>query len=527
MRLLTRGLATIHRYLGILLSLMFVVWFASAFVMIYAGGMPKITPQMRIEGASAPVLTEVGLSVADASLHLGYSPTEVTLRSILGRPVYDFSVSAYATDIVYADTGELYGSLKPGDGALIAADFLGIDAALIKFEALVADVDQWTLTLVEQAPFYRYQVADDGATEVYVSVPLGQVAVYTTRSSRTLAWLGTVPHWLYFAALRLNQPLWYDLVVWLAAIGSVLAGLGLVLGLIKWRRTRPFELKKAIPYRGVMRWHYILGISFGIVGFTWVFSGLLSMEPFAWTRQQGIEIDSDLYQQGEFEPDDFVGAELSELSTVVPGTIKELSYRRILGRPYFQVSYTASDHSMELKRERLHQPYYIQGQAEADRILIDAVTLSPAPPFDPEQLTAIIATAVDGASVTESELISDYDAYYYSRGGQLPLPVLRVKFDDPALSWVYIDPRDARLLSLIHRYSRIERWLYNGLHSLDFAFWYHKRPLWDLVLLFLLTGGLVSSLLASWLGFGHLVQDLRRATRFITAIISRRSIRVS
>ena len=64
--------------------------------------------------------------------------------------------------------------------------------------------------------------------------------------------------------------------------------------------------------------------------------------------------------------------------------------------------------------------------------------------------------------------------------------MLRVKLDDPAETWVYIDPAMSRVLSQVHRYSRVERWLYNGLHSLDFAFWYDRRPLWDVVMIVLL-----------------------------------------
>jgi hypothetical protein len=36
------------------------------------------------------------------------------------------------------------------------------------------------------------------------------------------------------------------------------------------------------------------------------------------------------------------------------------------------------------------------------------------------------------------------DGYYYARWEELALPVLRVKFDDPAQTWLYIDPRRAR-----------------------------------------------------------------------------------
>ena len=43
------------------------------------------------------------------------------------------------------------------------------------------------------------------------------------------------------------------------------------------------------------------------------------------------------------------------------------------------------------------------------------------------------------------------------------------------------------------RRSRLERWLYDGLHSLDFPFLYYQRPLWDAVLILLSIGGIVST----------------------------------
>ena len=63
------------------------------------------------------------------------------------------------------------------------------------------------------------------------------------------------------------------------------------------------------------------------------------------------------------------------------------------------------------------------------------------------------------------------------------------------------------MLAEIHRLNLVERWLYNGLHSLDFAFWYNSR-LWDVGMLALCMGGLASSGLGLLLG----VRRLRRAT---------------
>src|SRR5690606_7451918 len=114
------------------------------------------------------------------------------------------------------------------------------------------------------------------------------------------------------------------------------------------------------------------------------------------------------------------------------------------------------------------------------RILLAADTGHRLPPLASAALVERLAGAAPRANVAQVELLDSYDDYYYSRQGQLPLPVLRVQFDDPARSWVYVDPVRGELLSVIHKYSRIERWLYSGLHSLDFAFWYHARPWWDL-----------------------------------------------
>ena len=90
------------------------------------------------------------------------------------------------------------------------------------------------------------------------------------------------------------------------------------------------------------------------------------------------------------------------------------------------------------------------------------------------------------------------------------MPVLRVKFADPLETWVYVDPRESELLATVHRLNRLERWLYNGLHSLDFAFWYSKRPLWDIGMILLCAGALVSSAIGLCLGMKRLWRDVAR-----------------
>ncbi len=143
--------------------------------------------------------------------------------------------------------------------------------------------------------------------------------------------------------------------------------------------------------------------------------------------------------------------------------------------------------------------------------MIDATTLQVRhEPFSVESLLARVRAGAPDAAIVEHELLADYDAYYYSRGRQAPLPVLRVKFDDPMRTWVYIDPATSRTLASIHRFNRLERWLYNGLHSLDFGFWYDRRPLWDIGMIALCIGALASSAIGLYLGLKRLRRDLAR-----------------
>ena len=67
----------------------------------------------------------------------------------------------------------------------------------------------------------------------------------------------------------------------------------------------------------------------------------------------------------------------------------------------------------------------------------------------------------------------------------------------------------SQLVGRVHRLDRAERWLYNGLHSLDFSFWYYQRPLWDVGMILLSLGGLTTSAIGLFLGLKRIVRGLR------------------
>jgi hypothetical protein len=344
----------------------------------------------------------------------------------------------------------------------------------------------------------------------------------TTSRSRALAWASTIPHWLYFSSLRANQPVWYQVIVWTSALACVLAVLGLILGVMQLRRPKPFRLSAAIPYAGWLRWHYLTGVVFGLFTLTWAFSGLLSVEPFEWTRAEGLEVPREVFTGGPLDLGQYEairGEQLEEggvkvrrfMRTGCPSgdPTKEIEFVRLQDEPYYVVRCASGAATPAQPRERLHQPYNVTSRVEPDRLLVSAKTLEPRQePFSVESLVTRLRAAVPETPMIEQQLLTDYDSYYYSRGRQTPLPVLRVKMGDPAETWFYIDPEMSRVVAAVHRLNRVERWLYTGLHDLDFAFWYDRRPLWDIAVITLLLGGLASSSIGLLLGIKRIWRAL-------------------
>ena len=312
----------------------------------------------------------------------------------------------------------------------------------------------------------------------------------------------------------------------------MLAVLGLLLGVtqFRWRRAgdaRPGTAAGArIPYTGWMRWHYVTGVVFGVVTLTWVFSGLLSMEPYAWTNARGLEVPRDTFTGGPLDLQRFPAVDAAAWHRLTAGRgVREVELRRIQDDPYYVVRLAPAPAAAAGRAERLHQPYYVTGRAERDRLLVAADTLAVRERgFGVDSLLARLTAAVPEAPVVEAVLLDDYDSYYYSRGRQTPLPVLRVKLADPGETWLYIDPGLSSVLASVHRLNRVERWLFNGLHSLDFAFWHDRRPLWDIGVIALSLGGLASSGIGLWVGLRRMRRALGRMLPARAAGETRRAV---
>ena len=485
-----------HRYLGIAVCVLFVVWFASGIAIIYGRGMPRLTPEARLARLPALNLDTSRLTPEEAAARAGLAadPARAVLVSVMDRPSFRFLSAGGAWTTVFADTGEILERLNRDQALRIAQRFLDVPGATLQYAGPLTRADQWTLlegpTLM---PMHKVVAGDGLGTHLYISERTGEVVVHTTRGSRALAWAGAIPHWLYFAALRRNGAAWRQVVLWTSGIGTVVALMGILVGLVRFSPSSRFRFKLArsrIPYAGWNRWHYLTGVLFGLFSLTWVFSGLLSMDPWWWSPDRGPRAGENwAFSGGALELSLFpapVGTAWRSL--LAERGVKELEFVRIQGQPYYLARHASGGRPDLLAAD---PPGQVRG------------------PFSTDSLLACAREAFPGQPIVESRTLSAYDDYYYSRDRTLPLPVLRVKFNDAQRTWYYIDPATGRIVQRLERRNRIERWIYNGLHSLDFSFWYYRRPLWDIGVITLCLGGVLLSILGVMLG----TRRLRRKAR--------------
>src|ERR687895_1568706 len=105
MKRLIPALMLVHRYLGLVFCLIFVIWFASGIVMVYKR-MPEYTAEERLARLPALNSEAIRLTPAEAleAAILSEAPARVTLTSVRSRPAYRFVVAGIPVTVL-ADDG--------------------------------------------------------------------------------------------------------------------------------------------------------------------------------------------------------------------------------------------------------------------------------------------------------------------------------------------------------------------------------------------------------------------------------------
>jgi hypothetical protein len=488
-----RTLIFVHRWLGIAGGLLFLAWFVSGITMMYSR-MPRLSPEERLLRSAPLDLTGVRVPVADAASDLNGAPDRVRIGMLGPRPVYRFQREGRWT-AVFADTGERLAALDASKAVAIARQFSGSDGA--RHETRLDVPDQWTLEIRGLLPAHRVDLADPEGTKLYIAESTGDVIMRTSRRTRAWAYGGAIVHWLYFTPLRSQSVLWTNVVMWSAVAGGVLSVSGLVWGF--WQLIRA----RQSPYAGLMRWHHYIGLAFGAFTLAFVFSGLLSMEPWDWTPGTAPTRAQRHAMAGTgLEVPALTVPALQTIAATIAAEIpiKEIELLPFRGKVYAEAYRSPTSPELSIV---LGSP----GDVVAARLPLEHRLVAIDDPtrtlrrFANEDVEAAARGAMASADVRDATWLADYDAYYYDRDRRLPLPALRVRFADPAGTWLYVDPYRGAIVRKEERLTRLNRWLYRGLHSWDFPGLYQRRPLWDLFVIAISLGGIIlvlSSLPAGW-----------------------------
>ncbi|WP_419965609.1 PepSY domain-containing protein [Stenotrophomonas geniculata] len=488
----------VHRWLGIGGCLLMLLWFVSGMVMLFVG-YPKLTPGERL--AALPVLGDArgwqGLSALPAAVQA--EPEAVALTTLRGEPAYVVrsggNVGAWS-----ARTGQVLLPVSAQRAEASAAQFAGGQAFV---GAMRVDEDRWTHSRALDAhrPLYRVEVGGAQPGDLYVSSHTGEVVLDAPHVQQRWNYVGAWLHWLYFLRMQSVDPVWTWVVIVLSALCTVAAVSGIVVGVWRWRFRGHYRSGAKTPYvEPWMRWHHLIGLVAAAFVFTWIFSGLMSMNPWGVLSSTREAIDSGRYRGGTVAVDGALGEPTALLTAVEAERFKpvEIQWRRI-GGELFAVLLDGQGETRIVSGSNGH---------------LQVARLLPAGWLQ-QKVRALSDAPMQGYWVQHAA-----DAYFYPRAPEAMngaavrrFPVAVVDFGDDEATRVYLDLATGDPLLTTGYRERVGRWLFYFLHSWDLPGMLRFDTARLAVLLLLSVAGTALCATATVIGYRRLRMKLRRRRR--------------
>jgi hypothetical protein len=460
--MMLRVLVVTHRWLGIAIAPLFVMWFASGIVMHFVP-FPHLSESERLSGLPPLKLDGSLHTPADAVIALGMSDAQrVRLIQRADGPVYLVSGISGSAALRASDLAPA-GVTSDPLALVIGADYARQRGVKVPDSAKITliDHDQWTVAEHYQRyrPLYRLALDDNAGTEVYVSAKTGEVVLGTTRWERGWNFAGSVAHWIYPPQLRSQRALWSAILWWLSLTAFVSVLAGVVLGLLRLR----LDGKRPIsPYRGMHWWHHVIGLVTLFFVTTWIFSGWLSMDDgllFSRARASNAEIAA---ISGAPPWDRLTDEEMRQINP----SAREVEWFALGGKLFRR----------EITAENAQRVAEI-GSTEPDR------------PFLPVRSVRPIALQL-GPTCRDPIEVDRADHYAIASIMQ-DSPVYRIIC---GVIWYDLDGANGALAQKTDPSRRAYRWLYQALHTLDFPALTARPMLRTALVVSLCAMGLVFSL---------------------------------
>ena len=521
-----------HRWLGIVVGLVFVAWCVSGVVLMYYG-VPHLTAGERLMRLPVLDLSTVRVSPSAAAAQLKEPPRRLRISMHGDRPVYRFNTGRVfgRWTLIYADTGEPVAPLDR-DAALSWLKGYLPEQHTLRYDAYLQRPDTYTRLPAMQTHFPLHRVAlDDGAgTEYYVSERSGEAVMKSDRRTRMLGLFGYITHTFFFFRQR---SWWSALLQWTSWIGLLMCITGAVVGVWRYGLSPRFRHKRIpshSPYTGWMKWHHYAGLICGVFTITWVFSGLVSLDVIPGIREsryspqqiaegaRSVQGEGAIIDLSSLAVENVKAAASTVSRSFAP---KELELLQFGSEPYLIAYRPPTPATVDGWSSRSGMDF-ITPTPDGEHVLVSPLHPDRTfPRFDDDTVMKIARDAMPGVAIRDAAWLNEYDDYYYKTVSSfdlgLPrmaktLPVLRVRYEDAAQTWLYLTPSPGQILK-VESLDRVNRWGYYGLHAFDFAFLYRYRPLWDVVVVVLLVGVGVSSVTSLVPAYRRLARHARKLTR--------------
>ncbi len=427
-----RALVLFHRWVGVALCLMFAAWFLTGAMMVFIA-FPSLPGPERAARSALITAGQIGLLPGDAAALLG-EPDDLRLIARAGTTAYVGTSGGHAA-AVDASTGRRLPMISAEQASRAASAFGG---AAVRSVSGPVDYDQWVVhqQFDPLRPLYRVRLATPDHRDLYVSARTGEIVQQTRDYERTANWAGSVVHWVYYVPLRRSFAAW-DWTVWIVAlVGLTSVAAGLWLGVrASLRRTRSSTPARS-PFRGLVRWHHLLGLAAGIFVLAWITSGWLSMD------------HGRLFSDGQPSPQvakAYAGA----------GSLAKLSLDDVRG-----VARGAT--RIEFEQVSGCQVAGAQGPTPTSRSACASGGTS-------SVLTLVgsaLRSAWPSAEIGRIRSVVSGDAYAKAEG--LPPGTLVATIRTPNRLRVYANPETGRLLVVMDRSRAAYAWLYYMLHTYNY-----------------------------------------------------------
>lgn len=485
--MIKRILYSLHRILGTILSILFVIWFLSGLVMIYHT-FPKITDQEKYLHANILPQSETCIDTFLLMIADQEKIEKLKLTSFDNNPYFEIATpdSSYritASSDMKVITAPSYSQIEGYAQKWCEADITQVDT--------LTELEQWIPfdRYRKDFPIYKFYFADDNRHQLYISSQTGEALQFTNSDDRFWSWLGPIPHWIYLTSLRQHTQLWIDVIVVLSGLGAIMSLSGLWIGVQSYLQSYKKKKKWNSPYqKPLYKWHHVLGFVFGIFVFTFVFSGMMSLVDIP---QWLIKTKKTSVQEQIFSPKPVIlenyRLSLQKVLDTYSHQVKSVEWSSIGEKPFYKIvvddqqlvvdASTDSVRLLELKEQDIRQ-YIANIHNEPMQVI----------------------------------LLDEYDNYYISRKKILPLPVYKVEISDEDNSTYYINPRTAEV-KYFNANTKARKWTYQALHSFSVKWLLDKPILWNVVMWCVMLGGTFVSFTGLALSVQYLKRKLKRRKR--------------